>query len=85
MYHLAVFHAMLTPSNRRNNRRRYLGLKVEKLSNQNNIKMATEIKFVRQTEIHDIFSFVDENGETNYTSFPRTMEMTLDDVESYLN
>lgn len=47
--------------------------------------MITIIKHLRQNEINDIFEFIDNNGEIDYISFPRTMEMSISDVECYLN
>lgn len=47
--------------------------------------MKTNIEFVRQNEVNDIFSFLDENGNIDYISFPRTMEMTIEDVNNFLN
>ena len=47
--------------------------------------MKTNIKFIRQSEVRDIFSFLDENAEIDYIDFPRTMEMSLIEVEDYLN
>jgi hypothetical protein len=47
--------------------------------------MKTQITFVRSDEVNDIFSYIDESGEIEYTKFPRTMEMTVTEVEDYLN
>ena len=47
--------------------------------------MKTNIKHLRQNSINDIFQFIDENGGIDYISFPRTMEMSISDVECYLN
>lgn len=47
--------------------------------------MKTEIKFLYQNEVNDVFSFTNENGDTDYISFPRTMGMSVEDVDNYLN
>jgi len=47
--------------------------------------MKTQIKFTRSNEINDIFSFIDDNNEIDYISFPRTMDMSIEDVADYLN
>ena len=47
--------------------------------------MKTQITFIRSDEVNDIFSYIDENGEVEYTKFPRTMEMSLEDVENFIN
>jgi len=47
--------------------------------------MKTQIKFTRSNEINDIFSFIDENNEIDYISFPRTMDINIEDVINYLN
>lgn len=47
--------------------------------------MKTNIIFLRQNAVNDIFQYTDENGDIDYISFPRTMEMTKEDVEQYLN
>jgi len=42
------------------------------------------VKFVRQDEVNDYFSYVNCEGETEYLKFPRTMEMNVSDVEQWL-
>ncbi len=49
------------------------------------LKMKTNIIFLRQNAVNDIFQYTDENGKIDFISFPRTMEMTKEDVEQYLN
>lgn len=46
---------------------------------------ATNVKFLYQNEINDIFSYIDEDKEVQYTSFPRSMGMTAEEVSQYLN
>ena len=46
---------------------------------------ATNVRHIRQDEINDYFGFIDNNGEQDYTHFPRTMEMSEEDVFNYLN
>ena len=43
------------------------------------------VKFVRQDEVDDIFSYIDCTGEVEYLKFPRTMEMTVQDVDDWLS
>ncbi len=47
--------------------------------------MKTQIEFIRSNEINDIFKFIDENKEIDYISFPRTMDMKIEDIINYLN
>jgi glycosylphosphatidylinositol transamidase (GPIT) subunit GPI8 len=42
------------------------------------------LKFVRQDEVNDIFSYINCGGEIEYLKFPRSMAMTVKDVEDYL-
>ena len=46
--------------------------------------MKTNVKFLRSNEIEDIFSF-EENGAIDYVKFPRSMEMTKEEVEAHIN
>jgi hypothetical protein len=46
---------------------------------------ATNIQFVRNNEVNDIFSYLDKNNELQYTYFLRTMRMSIEDVKNYLN
>jgi len=47
---------------------------------------AINIEYVRSNEINDIFSYINtETGEKEYEYYPRTMQMTADEVEIILN
>lgn len=47
--------------------------------------MVTDVKFIQQNEVNDVFSYIDEDGHKQYTSFPRSMYMTEGEVEDFLN
>lgn len=47
--------------------------------------MKTNVKYLRSNEIEDIFSFTNEEKETEYIKFPRSMEMNINDVNDHLN
>ena len=47
--------------------------------------MKINIVKIRSNEIEDIFSYRDDNNEEQIVRFPRTMEMTEEEVEEYLN
>ena len=44
-----------------------------------------QVKYIRSNEINDIFSFIDKNGSEEIIKFPRTMEMSISDVEEHIN
>lgn len=37
---------------------------------------------VRENEINSIFKYVNDKGKTKYLTYPRSMNMTIDDVEN---
>lgn len=43
-----------------------------------------KVKYIRSNEIQDIFSYLDKQGEEQYISFPRTMEMGEQDVKEHI-
>lgn len=46
--------------------------------------MEANVQYLRSNEINDIFSYTNEKNETEYITFPRTMEMSIIDVENYI-
>ena len=39
-----------------------------------------KVEYVRSNEINDIFKKTFANGEVDYITFPRTMEMKIEDL-----
>jgi hypothetical protein len=47
--------------------------------------MNTKVQFIRQDEVNDIFSYIDVNNKLQFTRFPRSMQMSVEDVEDFIN
>ena len=43
------------------------------------------VKFVRQDEVNDIFSYITCEGKKEYLKFPRSMGMTVESVNEWLS
>ena len=47
--------------------------------------MLNYVKYVRSNEVNDIFSYINCEGKTEYLTFPRSMEMTVESVDEWLS
>lgn len=43
------------------------------------------VKYVRSNEVNDIFSYINCEGKTEYLTFPKSMEMNVNDLDEWLN